>query len=379
MHKVIRSLVTVDGDIRFIGNDVQRDGGGALHISSFGQILMRKNSRMTFENNTGSAGSAMVVDTQRISSTYSRLAFNPQCFLIYEDMTIAPNNWTNISITFKGNSAEVGADIYANSLETCSWFSFNSPFFGLENFLTWGIFQCDTVLSIQTDQEVVSVEYKTEQQAVPFYAGHPTEINPLVLDQLGKQTIGTVQLVDSSDGSVVIKSEPSVLVVSLNKSATVTFALTAQQDEPRSTISDTLKVVDLVQRQLTLVNVTMNGCPPGQSLERLSSSAASTYKCQCKHVELSHVIRCNNDGNTVILQLGYWSVYAGSTLQGYSCPPGYCRCNNATAFSNRACYPSYDITEPETQCVCGRQGISRPPRHGLICNATPPTAKPSPS
>ena len=51
--QVIGSVVTVNGDMRFIGNDARRDRGGAMYISSFGQILMRVNSSILFENNTG--------------------------------------------------------------------------------------------------------------------------------------------------------------------------------------------------------------------------------------------------------------------------------------------------------------------------------------
>ena len=52
-EQLIGSKVTIEGEILFIGNDARRDGGGALYISSFGQILMKYNSKIVFANNTG--------------------------------------------------------------------------------------------------------------------------------------------------------------------------------------------------------------------------------------------------------------------------------------------------------------------------------------
>jgi protein involved in polysaccharide export with SLBB domain len=198
--QVIGSIVTIDGDVRFVGNDARRDGGGALYISAFGQILMKENSNMLFENNNGSTGSAIVVSTQMISSTYSKLLFNTQCFLLYEDMARAPNNWSNVSIIFKGNLADLGADVFANSLETCAWFSFKAPFFDVTQFQNWTIFN-QTADSIQTNPESVVIE--SEESVVQFSSGHPTSFNPVLRDQFGRGTVGTLQLVYTSDSNHV--------------------------------------------------------------------------------------------------------------------------------------------------------------------------------
>ena len=41
-------------------------------------------------------GSAIVVDVQRSSQVFSELIFNTQCFLIFENTTIAPDQWEQV-------------------------------------------------------------------------------------------------------------------------------------------------------------------------------------------------------------------------------------------------------------------------------------------
>jgi len=40
-----------------------------------------------------SDGAAIVVKSPRVSSSFSRQLYNPQCFLQYENPTIPPDNW----------------------------------------------------------------------------------------------------------------------------------------------------------------------------------------------------------------------------------------------------------------------------------------------
>ena len=41
-----------------------------------------------------SDGAAIVVKSPRVSSSFSRQLYNPQCFLQYADATESPQNWT---------------------------------------------------------------------------------------------------------------------------------------------------------------------------------------------------------------------------------------------------------------------------------------------
>ena len=51
--QVISAVVTVAGEIEFVGNNAEANGGAAVHISSFGQLRMNRPSGMNFVNNTG--------------------------------------------------------------------------------------------------------------------------------------------------------------------------------------------------------------------------------------------------------------------------------------------------------------------------------------
>ena len=108
--------------LSFIGNNAENHEGGALYLQDFGQIQLYSNSSMEFINNTGRCmcsinlvpadaslaviillfdriGSAIVVDVQRSSLVFSQLIFNPQCFLIHENSSLSPQEWTDVSHT----------------------------------------------------------------------------------------------------------------------------------------------------------------------------------------------------------------------------------------------------------------------------------------
>ena len=128
----------------FIGNNAESHEGGALHIQAFGQVKVFPGSEIEFINNTGRLaitipmnisilklclvvfnnhvnyhyvlslppslppsflpslppsriGAAIVVDVQRSSMVHSELIYNPNCFLIHSNSTLAPNDWDNVS------------------------------------------------------------------------------------------------------------------------------------------------------------------------------------------------------------------------------------------------------------------------------------------
>ena len=43
-------------------------------------------------------GAAIVVDSRYVPDVYSRLEFNPLCFLLYEDPSQSPEQWENVNI-----------------------------------------------------------------------------------------------------------------------------------------------------------------------------------------------------------------------------------------------------------------------------------------
>ena len=51
--QVVGSLVSVQGNLSFVGNNAERSDGGALYISEFGQVKLYSGAQVEFINNTG--------------------------------------------------------------------------------------------------------------------------------------------------------------------------------------------------------------------------------------------------------------------------------------------------------------------------------------
>ena len=51
--QIVGSLVSVQGNLSFIGNKAERFEGGALYISEFGQVKLYSGAQVDFINNTG--------------------------------------------------------------------------------------------------------------------------------------------------------------------------------------------------------------------------------------------------------------------------------------------------------------------------------------
>ena len=89
--------MTVEGKIDFIGNNVENFDGGALYVTSYGQVVLDRGAEITFVGNQGLLGSAMVVETQLVVSSLSKTGFNPQCFLLYRpDGFLSPLDWEEV-------------------------------------------------------------------------------------------------------------------------------------------------------------------------------------------------------------------------------------------------------------------------------------------
>ena len=44
-------------------------------------------------------GAAIIVDSRNVPNVYSRLRFNPLCFLLYENPSQSPEQWKNVNIS----------------------------------------------------------------------------------------------------------------------------------------------------------------------------------------------------------------------------------------------------------------------------------------
>ncbi len=94
-----------------------------------------------------------------IPETFSKLLFNPFCFLLYENDQTPPNEWNvcyviyttvvtvhqlltacwlfQVSMSFIGNTALLGSIGYLRSVKSCSWKQLKEPYFDTSDVLRW--------------------------------------------------------------------------------------------------------------------------------------------------------------------------------------------------------------------------------------------------
>ena len=85
--------------LRFIHNDAESSDGGALYVTSYGQVVLERGAEMNFIGNRGSLGSAIVVESQVVGSGFEQLVYNPQCFLRYgPDPFLTPLEWSEVRL-----------------------------------------------------------------------------------------------------------------------------------------------------------------------------------------------------------------------------------------------------------------------------------------
>ena len=98
--QVIGASLTVDGKLDFLNNNAANFDGGALYVTSYGQVVLEHGTEMNFIGNSGRIGSAIVVESQnivRVSET--SVPFNPQCFLQYgPEPNLSPLKWEEVGV-----------------------------------------------------------------------------------------------------------------------------------------------------------------------------------------------------------------------------------------------------------------------------------------
>ena len=119
-----RSIITVEGDLRFINNS-----GSRISLQGFSNIVLRRGSALILKGNrAANKGGAIFV---QFLSSFTDLSQMYDCFLWFEEVSIdcrffehcqnvpQPNNAT--IIVFENNQAPVGGTIYGSRLSTCPW------------------------------------------------------------------------------------------------------------------------------------------------------------------------------------------------------------------------------------------------------------------
>ena len=91
--------MTLEGRLDFFNNNAENFDGGALYITSYGQIVMEKGSEMNFVGNKGRLGSAIVLESRNVVNSLTRTEFNPLCFIRYAANPLAPpREWKEVML-----------------------------------------------------------------------------------------------------------------------------------------------------------------------------------------------------------------------------------------------------------------------------------------
>ncbi|KAL5493999.1 hypothetical protein EMCRGX_G015265 [Ephydatia muelleri] len=91
--RVIGATLTLNGTFEFIGNNANTSDGGAIYITSQGQLILTEGTAISFHGNHGRLGAAFVTQHVPEVSGFTKLLYNPLCFIRYEDDQLSPFLW----------------------------------------------------------------------------------------------------------------------------------------------------------------------------------------------------------------------------------------------------------------------------------------------
>ena len=107
-----------------------------------------------------------MVDSQTASVAFGQLAYNPQCFAVYDNPSVPPGQWDDVGIcfpqshecdrlrllnmqvlvSFQSNKAVLGSSLFISRLEACSWVSTSAdPAFDNTFIYDWPIWDYGSV------------------------------------------------------------------------------------------------------------------------------------------------------------------------------------------------------------------------------------------
>ena len=369
--QIIGSTMTVDGRVDFENNNAENVDGGALYLTSYSQVVLRRGAQMNFVGNRGSLGSAIVVEAQNVVNVLSNSSFNPQCFLRYDEFSmLSPLKWTEVckvcitlypdciifmthyrmrwvsiyrislyppflqvSINFSRNAAIIGPVVYANELDLCSWIQLSEPFFNRSGVWRWPfVHTTDDNLNLGHSEEQTTnssfyiqtppVNLKIESSQISASPGQPLQITARTFDELGNPTSSVIRL---NDLMLTGDSGANVRASSNEPSRLYSFEPNLIDFEPKSPLDI---VTYAVSTEDFLVNSTVNMSiydayfSQSETVEQSVSFTAETcppgfilrnmldstqIDCQCDTFSNQLLIACETSGTSLILSPHVWS------------------------------------------------------------------------
>ncbi|KAL5494004.1 hypothetical protein EMCRGX_G015272 [Ephydatia muelleri] len=372
--QVIGATLTLNGTFEFIGNNADTSDGGAIYITSQGQLIFSEGTAISFHGNHGSPE----------VPGFTKLLYNPLCFIRYEDNQLSPFLWKGLNVSFSGNSALIGPVAYISQLDFCSWRGLTEPFFDSQNIIKWPFVTADgsnrnlghpsesigdRTFYVQTPAASLHIE----STSFSVFAGETVPLKLESLDEIGHPTYAIFRLANSvslptgESGPIfnptLLSELPSLIANSFS------FSLASKEDNI-SSINVSLSLFGPQDHVLSIegiadntISIATQPCPPGYELEDDSyNSTAIGLTCVCDTLHDGTIVNCEPSLDSVLLQPSLWAVSpvgvaSVPALKTYHCPNGYCIQIYNTSAGPNTHGSVYTYNSPEAQCNCNRSGV----------------------
>ncbi|XP_022787662.1 uncharacterized protein LOC111327692 [Stylophora pistillata] len=311
------SRIKINDHVDFVNNKGYR--GGAIAMRGYSKIIFRKNSNLSFYNNSCEhKGGALYIETPgspMVAFNATGVNFH-NCFFGYEGKDDFQNWETNV--LFKGNEAvddKKGNSVYATTLRNC-----RQPGESRNNntVLKWKFIHFKTLNGTNSSRKK---EVATDAVNIHFNRAD-WEVAP------GEVFNATVELVDEINNTVVgivdidIEIPPNATPVKLGTTSTVFLAdgnisSLSLAGKSGSVFTVVLRYMGRELLQHKIANVFLRDCYPGFYYEK------TLWSCVCM-TNSSGIAGCDLHKKTFYLKYGYWAGKVHGEFTTHLCPDGYC-------------------------------------------------------
>ncbi|XP_065905479.1 uncharacterized protein [Dysidea avara] len=371
------------GSVKFHGNMVNETFGGALDLL-YSEMILTNDTHIEFKYNTAYIGAAISADGPRkVVPVFHKNHYNRLCFLRYHNslVPLAQLDPHKVSMTFTGNDAIVGSDIYADHLDYCSWYSNSHPYFqsNMRNIFRWPFISYDKneytnhkMVSTDTSMPVISstTDFLVLNNTVKAYPGEQINIIIIPYDEQKFTSFAIFEIKDleslnsQRNPGFGFDFTPTVQFMYPGKSNyfVTSNIVTDNAAAITSTLLENTHVIQVSRSfepdKVHQFNLTITPCPPGHTLRR--NDLEDLYSCGCNDEKNIDIVNCLPGTRKLIIKDGYWAhrikdINVNGELIYHWCPPGYCRCTSLDDVTG-TCSSVYYFDNDDLQCVCDREG-----------------------
>ena len=307
-------------DAEFVKNRGFR--GGAVAMYGHSRIAFMKNSALLFKDNScvDKGGAIYIQSPGSPQVSYNVTGKDPKiCFFTYEDTESDFDDW-NTQITFQDNHApkdSSGHSVFATTLQRCRTVGETRV---KNSVLHWKFIKYITTFGVvnATDNHTRS-EIATEPVNIIYEANEwnvsPSQVfNPTVtlLDENNNSVPGVVNVLVENSSAVRLHT-PSSLFLADGHVSRLRLG-----GEVGRKFSVALQHVgrQVLQKKIHITSG-LKQCNPGFHLRNGT--------CVCQD-QMEAVSRCDKNGKTVFLKVGYWAGMVNDKFTTYPCPPTFCNC-----------------------------------------------------